>query len=146
MPEQPVCAVMVAYHPNERTLDNVARILAQVQGLVIVDNGSDADEVNQLRMASEALGYELIENGENVGVAEALNQGVLWAKKQSYPWVILFDQDSAITDGFLGQLFVAWESRTDRERVGSIHPLYLDHDTGSEPLIRRAKRSSSAKE
>ncbi len=139
MTAQSVCAVIVTYHPSAKMLENIAQVLAQVQGLVVVDNGSNADELAPLRVASQTLGFQLIEDGKNLGLAEALNQGVRWAKSQGYPWVILFDQDSRITEGFIRQMFMAWESHPDRERVGSIHPKYVDPETGIEPLVRRAR-------
>src|SRR5258708_12926038 len=139
MTAQSVCAVIVTYHPSAKMLENIAQVLAQVQGLVVVDNGSNADELAPLRVASQTLGFQLIENGKNLGLAEALNQGVRWAKSQGYPWVILFDQDSRITEGFIRQMFMAWEFHPDRERVGSIHPRYVDPETGIEPLVRRAR-------
>jgi rhamnosyltransferase len=120
-------------------LANVSKILAQVQGLIVVDNGSSADELEPLRVMSQSLGFQLIENGENLGIAEALNQGVRSAKSIGYPWVILFDQDSTITEGFIFQMFADWKSHPDRKRVGSIHPKYVDPDTGTEPLVRRAR-------
>ncbi len=139
MTAQSVCAVMVTYHPDARTMDNIDKVLVQVQGLVIVDNGSATDEINPLRAASHRLGYKLIENRENLGIAEGLNQGVLWAKSQGYPWVILFDQDSTVTDGFMDHMLAAWRSHTQPDRVASIHPRYVDRERGTEPLIRRSR-------
>jgi len=136
---QSVCAVVVTYHPSPSMLENLRHVLAQVAGLVVIDNGSNADELGPLREASQSLGFQLIENEENLGIAEALNQGVRWAKSNGYPWVILFDQDSRITEGFIGQIFAAWESCPGRERVVSIHPKYVDPDTGAEPVVRRAR-------
>jgi rhamnosyltransferase len=133
-----VCAVIVTHHPSIEMIENVPKILAQVHGLVIVDNGSKADEIDSLRIASPTLGFHLIENVENLGVAEALNQGVRWAKSAGYPWAIFFDQDSGITDGFVCQMFATWESHPDRERVGSIHPRYVDPQTGIEAAVPRA--------
>src|SRR5579863_2110366 len=135
---QSVCAVMVTYHPNARMLGNLAKLMAQVPDLVIVDNGSDADEIESLRTESRILGFQLIENGENLGLAEALNQGVRWAKSKGYRWVILFDQDSCITDGFMGQMFSAWESHPNCKQLGALHPKYVDPETGVEPRVRRA--------
>jgi rhamnosyltransferase len=108
-----------------------------VQSLVVVDNRSNAEEVESLRAASQTLGFHLIENEENLGIAEALNEGVHLAKKQGHPWVMLFDQDSTVTDGFVDQMLSAWESHPDRERVGSIHPRYLDPQTGIEAVVPR---------
>jgi len=135
---QSVCAVIVTYHPTPKMLENASKILAQVQGLIVVDNGSSCYELEPLRAMSQTFCFQMIENRENLGVAEALNQGVCWARNSGYPWVILFDQDSRITEGFICQMFADWKSHPDRERVGSIHPKYVDPDTGTEPVVRRA--------
>jgi len=119
-------------------LENISSVLAQVDGLVVVDNGSAADAVAMLRMISNRLGFHLIENNENLGVAEALNQGVRWAKSRGYAWVILFDQDSKLTDNFMRDMFSTWESHPERKRVVSIHPRYVDPKKGTEPEVRRA--------
>lgn len=142
METRSVCAVIATYHPSSRMLENMCSIFAQVQGLAVVDNGSNPDELDRMHAASQTVGFQLIENRENLGIAEALNQGVHWAKSHGYPWVILFDQDSRITDNFVDQMFVAWESHPDRERVASIHPTYVDPETGLKPLIRRASDGS----
>lgn len=136
--ENSVCAVIVTYHPSADMVENMTNILSQVQGMVVVDNGSSADELILLRASSQNTGFHLIENGENRGIAEALNQGVRWAKDKDYPWVILFDQDSKITDGFISQMFATWEAHPNRERVASVHPKYIDPFTGIEPSVARA--------
>ena len=133
-----VCAIMVTYHPSAETVENIRIALPQVTGLVIVDNGSTPGEIAVLRALRQASGFQLIENQENRGLAEALNQGVVWARSRSYPWVILFDQDSTITGGFIDQMFATWESHPRRDRVGSIHPRYRDRLTGVEGAIRYA--------
>jgi len=138
MANESVCAVIVTYHPSPGMLENVTRVLAQVQGLVVVDNGSDAHELEALRHASNTTGFHLIENGENLGIAEALNRGVLWAKSVEYPWVILFDQDSEITENFIHQMFTTWAAHPERQRVCSLHPSYVDPETLVEPLVYRA--------
>jgi rhamnosyltransferase len=135
---QSVCAVIVTYHPTVKNIEQMSDVFAQVQGLVVVDNGSNTEELHALRALSRDIGFRLIENGENLGIAEALNQGVRWAESQSYPWVILFDQDSRITDGCVNQMFIAWGSHLERERIGSIYPRYADPDTGIEAIVPRA--------
>src|SRR5271165_4899297 len=138
MQDQSVCAVIVTYHPSAKMVDNLSDMLDQVQGLVVVDNGSTANELRQLRVAAQGFGFHLIENGENLGIAAALNQGVTFAKDKGYPWVIFFDQDSGITEGFVDRMFATWKSHPDRERVCSVHPKYIDPETGIESLVRRA--------
>jgi len=139
-----VCAIIVTYHPSPENIEHLSNIHAQVQGLVVVDNGSNAEELNPLRKASQSLGFQLVENGENLGVAEALNQGVRCAKEKGYSWVILFDQDSRISEGFVGQMFDAWESHPERERVGSVQPKYVIPETGIETVVPRASDGGPA--
>jgi rhamnosyltransferase len=136
MPTRSLCAVMVSYHPLPETIENIKGVLAQVKDLVVVDNGSNANELALLRASRRVLGFHIIENSENLGIAEALNQGIAWARSQGYSWVILFDQDSAITDGFVDRMFATWESHPERERVGSVHPRYKDGRTGLESRPR----------
>ena len=133
-----ICAVVVTYHPSADMLENIPRVLAQTQGLVVVDNGSDADELNRIRIACQTLGFHLIENRENLGIAEALNQAIGWARANRYLWVILFDQDSKITENFVAHMLEAWESHPDRAHVCSIHPMYVHPETGLEQRVRRA--------
>jgi rhamnosyltransferase len=144
MSAQSVCAVIVTYHPNAKMLEHMSDILAQVQGMVVADNGSNPDELHALQTTGRTLGFHLIENRENLGIAEALNQGVLWAKSAGYGWVVLFDQDSTITEGFVCQLLAAWESHPNRERVGSIQPRYVIPETGVESLVPRASDGGPA--
>jgi rhamnosyltransferase len=138
MIDRSVCAVIVTYHPTATMIENLSKVFAQVQGMVAVDNGSEAEELNRLRAASQMLGFHLIENRENLGIAEALNRGVLWAKNQGFPWIILFDQDSKITDGFMEKMFATWQTHPSRERVGAIHPSYVNPVSGIEPFVFRA--------
>ena len=139
MASQSVCAVIVTYHPAFRMMENLRRISAQVQAMVVVDNGSSRHEVTLLRDVQRDLDFEFIENRENLGIAEALNQGISRAQTKGYSWVILFDQDSSVPDGFVSGMFAAWEDHAERARVAAIHPRYRDPKTGLEALVRRAR-------
>jgi rhamnosyltransferase len=138
MTEKSVCAVIVTYHPNSAMIENLSVTFTQVNGMIVVDNGSNPEALRALRAAKKDLGFHLIENQENLGVAGALNQGVRWAIANGYPWVILFDQDSRITERFIVQMFASWESHPERDRVGSLHPRYVDPDSDTEPYVWRA--------
>lgn len=127
-----VCAVVVAYHPDPDVLENLSKLRPQVQSLVVVDNSSSAASVNLLRAASSRTGFELIENGENLGIAAALNTGVRWAEANSFQWVILFDQDSAVTEGFMDTMLHAFESSPRGERLGILVPRYIDKRSGTD--------------
>lgn len=134
-----VCAVIVTYHPTASMIANLAGIAAQVHALVVVDNASPPDAVTALHNSRNCLGFHLIENSENFGIAEALNQGIRWAKANSYGWVILFDQDSRIKNGFVQKMFATWESHPQKDRVASVQPRYINPKSGLGPVVRRAR-------
>ena len=138
MRQSSVCAVVVSYHPPADLAEYFPSILAQVDGLVVVDNGSTLEEVASLRAASMRYGFCLIENAGNLGVAEALNQAARWATGQGYAWVLFLDQDSRITNDFVSQMFATWNAHPERERIAAVHPRYVDPVTGNEPFVRRA--------
>lgn len=140
--EQCVCAVLVTYHPDAEIIENLRNVLAEVQGLVVVDNGSAPHELEALRTAARDFGFHLIENGENLGIAEALNQGVRWAKSERYPWILLFDQDSRTHAGFVDAMLKTWLSHPQREKVASIYPRYTHPELGYTQLAPLASDGS----
>lgn len=129
---------MVTYHPGAAMVENLKGMLSGVQGLVVVDNGSSADELDALRIASRDFGFHLIENGDNLGIAQALNQGVRWAISRDFPWVLLLDQDSRMHDGFVEAMVRTWHSHPQRDKIATVHPLYLRSGFG---YIRVAPRA-----
>lgn len=139
MVKNSVCAVIVTYHPSSKMLENIPNVLAQVQGLVVVDNGSNAENLAPIRVKARLAGFQLIENGANLGIAEALNQGVSWAKTEGYQWVVLFDQDSRITENFADYMLNSWREHPQRERLATVLPRYIDPRNGFELPFHRAK-------
>src|SRR5579884_1674245 len=99
-----ICAVVVTFHPDQHALNNVRQILPQVGHVVVVDNGSTDAQLEPFREAAKALGFELLENGRNLGIAAALNRGIAWAEKREHKFVLLLDQDSSPTAGFVAEL------------------------------------------
>jgi len=134
-----VCAIIVTYHPSVAMAANLSKVLEQVQGLVVVDNGSTPEELATVRAACQQGNDHLIENGENLGIAEALNRGVQWATGQGFPWVIFLDQDSQMTDGFIEKMFAAWRRCSDRNRIAAIQPTYWNPETKEISSVYRAK-------
>ena len=130
-----VCAVVVSFHPEAEVAENLRALRGQVQGLVVVDNGSGADEVGMLQGALAELAGEvetgLIENGMNVGIAAALNRGVQWAMARGYGWVLLFDQDSAATPGYVASMLEGFAASRFGERLAILVPKYVDRRFGS---------------
>lgn len=123
-----VCAVVVTYHPDGDVDENITLLRSQVTHLVVIDNGSSPEALDRLRLLSQSLQFELIENARNRGLALALNQGILAAR--GYPWVLFFDQDSRVTDGFTQTMLAFAEATPPQRRVAITVPRYIDKRFG----------------
>jgi rhamnosyltransferase len=133
-----ICAIIVTYHPTPHMVTNIGKVLEQGTSVIVVDNGSCAEELAPLNQLSSIPGFQLLENGENLGIAEALNHGIIRAKQQGFSWVALFDQDSEITEHYFSIMLQTWNSHPYRDRVASLHPRYVEAGTDIEPVIERA--------
>jgi rhamnosyltransferase len=128
-------AIVVSFHPRPEYLENFAKIRAQVDLLIVVDNGSSEQELAQLRLAGADPGFKLIENGDNLGIATALNRGIREAQKADCRWVALFDQDSAVTSGFIPTMIADFQAFRKERKILQIIPRYLDPETGKERIV-----------
>ena len=117
-----VCAVIVTFRPKADALENLAKVRPQVQGLVVVDNGSSAEALAPFRAAIGDLDFTLIENGENLGIATALNIGVRWAQSKDYEFVALFDQDSTVSEGFIETMLSKYRSQIEPDIYAIVTP------------------------
>lgn len=134
-----VCAVIVTFRPQLEVLGNLAKVRPQVQGLVVVDNGSSTEALAPFRAATGGLNFTLIENRDNLGIAAALNIGVRWARSQGYKWILLLDQDSTVTEGLTASMLAAYEAYPERKRVAILTPQLVNPQTGEEahPFLGR---------
>ena len=125
-----VCAVVITFRPPSVVPGNLAITRPQVQGLVVVDNGSSSEALAPVLAASRALDFKLIENGANLGIASALNVGARWAKSQGYKFVALFDQDSTLSDGLIAKMVQEYETNPLREKIAIVTPKHMELETG----------------
>jgi rhamnosyltransferase len=121
-----VCGVMVTFFPPEGVLQNVAAIRSQVEALVVVDNGSPVIELDNLRAVREELRFTLIENGDNRGIAAALNIGVRWARARGYRWIALFDQDSLTSDGMIDRMIRKYDLSLHCKNIAIVMPKHIE--------------------
>ena len=96
-----ICAGIVLFNPEiERLNENIEHIRKQVPMLILVDNGSsNLEDVKSL--ICDLPNIILLENGKNLGIAQALNCILRKAQKEHYEWVLTLDQDSVATDGLI---------------------------------------------
>lgn len=124
-----VCAIIVSYCPGRDIIDNVAALSPQVTEIVIVDNGSGEKSLPFLEHLGLLPGCSVVYNGQNLGIAAALNIGVRHAVASGYSWIATFDQDSTVSEGFIDRLHAAWDACPFREEVALVAPRYRDRST-----------------
>ena len=89
-----VCAVVVAYCPDDGFETRLERILPQVAMLLIVDNTPKAIALSEGFKDKWRNAHYLISNHANKGIARALNQGHDFAAQRGFPWLLTLDQDT----------------------------------------------------
>ena len=121
-----VCAIVVTYHPDAALPARLRGVSPQVGKTVIVDNGSSDAERGMLREAAADPGIELVFNGENLGLARALNIGIQRAATLGYSWVLLLDQDTRVELDMVRTLLAIHDSFPDRERLAVLGSNFSD--------------------
>lgn len=128
--ENSICGIVVSYNPTVGILTNVTALSAQVDHVVVVDNGSEGESCDYLRQLGTIPNVSLVYHNANLGIATALNTGVQWALRYHYRWVATFDQDSQVTLNMLTLMLEAYEAFPDQNRIAIISPQYRDQSTG----------------
>jgi rhamnosyltransferase len=111
-----ICAIIVTYFPDAHFAERLARIRAQVGRTIIVDNTGATGSIT----AAVAGDSDIIRNDSNLGIGEALNQGMACAAVLGYKWAISFDQDSWVDPDLVSTLISIYEQQPAPERVGII--------------------------
>src|SRR5690606_21558408 len=120
-----VWAVFSMFRPSETALEAVGSVVSQVDGVVVVDDGSgeSADGVFE-RLVSDRV--TVIRRSENRGIAAALNDGMARARAAGARYVVTFDQDSRVPPGFVSALLRTHDDASaDGVRVGLVVPEYF---------------------
>jgi rhamnosyltransferase len=95
-----------------------------------VDNGSPDGAQDPLGIISSYPEIVILRNGRNLGLPAALNIGMHWAQDNDFEMVVLFDQDSTVTDSFVEDILKTYREHPRREDVGIVAPLYVSRQTG----------------
>ena len=89
-----VCAVVVAYYPDEEFKTRLRSLLPQVARVVVVDNTPAEGAVRRLDLPGDAANIHLVSNRANLGISAALNQGLQHALDTGCKWALTLDQDT----------------------------------------------------
>jgi rhamnosyltransferase len=126
-----VACVVVTYEIGRTVLPVLEAILPQVDRVFIVDNGSGGETQDALREIESAYPgrVEMILNGENLGIAAALNIGIRRAIAQGHDWVLTLDHDSIAAPDMVVNLFRTY-AEVAGANPGILSPTHIDGSTG----------------
>lgn len=88
-----LCGVVVWYNPGIKEVNNIKSYLHKLETLFIVDNSIENNK-QLLSKLDNNCNIKYISNGDNLGIAKALNIGCKNAIKEGYNWILTMDQDS----------------------------------------------------
>ena len=104
--------------------DSIESIYAQTEqdfDLIVVDNGSTDESLEQARSYCSRENFTLIENGTNTGFSHAVNQGIALADSE---YVVLFNNDAFAEPQWLEELIRTAE--TD-PKIFAVQSLMIRH-------------------
>ena len=104
VPSADVWAVVVLYRPEtEAVRAQFAALRPQVAGAIYCDNGGGQEVLARLGLLSQP-GIHCLGDGQNRGIAEAINQGLELATSFSGSFALLLDQDSVPSEQMVERL------------------------------------------
>lgn len=121
-----VISSIVTYNADLQRLEqNIKAILPQVSEIVLVDNGSN-NLSGVISLANSYPNIHIIQEGENKGIAKALNDAVAYAHSKGYEWIITLDQDSVSPSNLVS----TYEKYADAGTVGMLSCKIVDRNFG----------------
>lgn len=107
-------------------LESIFKIDYSNYDIIVVDNHSHDDSINQLKNYSVNNNFKLIENEENYGFAEGNNIGIRYALKYLNPeYILLLNNDTVVDENFLKELTCAGEKNS---KIGILGPKIYSYD------------------
>lgn len=127
-----ICSIIISYNSNEDLLKCYTSVIGQVDLTIIVDNGSSEPTRKLLADLSKNKNTLVIFNETNLGIATALNQGIIRAMELGFNWVLTLDHDSILSEDMVVKLWETYINDKDKSTIGIIAPVYVDGNTGEE--------------
>ncbi|WP_293782472.1 glycosyltransferase [uncultured Aeromicrobium sp.] len=115
-------AVVSVFGPDASLLTNLDAITPQVEGIIVVDDGTGSPDEHVFAELEARPDVELLRQPSNLGIAAALNRGIAAAFAKGAREVVTFDQDSAPSPDFVSGLREALLATAER---GVVQPAFV---------------------
>jgi len=129
-----LACIVVTYHPDMAMLARQIAALPPDSAIVLVDNASGASIPDQLKaLTGDRKQTSVISNGENLGLAAAINLGASEVRKRwsDIEFLLLLDQDSVPQAGSVDLLLEQLRELSHASPPAAcVGPNMLDPETG----------------
>jgi len=117
-----IAAAVVLYHCPPERLDGLQTYASQVERLYVIDNTEQPDPAVREAL-SRMPGVVYTANGQNQGIARALNQAARQALAEGFTHLLTMDDDSRTPPGYVRQLTDFLDQHPDL-RIGILAPYH----------------------
>lgn len=131
------CGVVVTFFPDADFEKKFSLICQEIKNVVVVDNSAAGDVHTRLEEIVKTHNAALIKNTRNLGIGEALNQGIGHSKQTGAEWLFCFDQDSQIRPGFFDIMRRAVSFQTNRYFLLGCNYIDTKNDRPRIPLCKQ---------
>ena len=131
-----VASIFVLYRTDLKKFKKVLSLNKKNFSNIFLVNNSPEISLNLFKSKQ----ITLINNSSNIGLAAALNIGILQAKKKGAKMVVLFDQDTLIPDNFLQEMLININSNQYSKKVALFSPAYFNKVTNDYGSIINLKK------
>jgi rhamnosyltransferase len=114
-----IIAVVPTYHPDGDVVRHIGTVAAQVDRVIVVDDGTGPTAEPILTQLA-AAGVEVVRRPRNVGIAGALNAGVRLALADGADYVLNLDQDTQLPDGYVDACLRTFAAANRVTRLGIV--------------------------
>lgn len=119
-----VVAVFTSFQPTRSLVEHCAAVAPQVRQVIVVDDGSGA-AFEPVLVELEGVGAVVLRQATNSGIAAAMNRGFVEAQRAAAEFVVTFDQDSEVPEGFVDALVQEYDRAAHQGvRVAMVAPEY----------------------
>ncbi|WP_133501211.1 glycosyltransferase family 2 protein [Cognatilysobacter terrigena] len=126
-----LATVTVTFEPDLDVLARQLNHLPRDAHRIVVDNGSSHSRRQAIDALAAAVGADVIYNGSNLGLARALNVGIVHALGRGAEVVLLLDQDTEASAGEVQRLVEARERLVMQlGELTCVGPRLIDDATG----------------
>lgn len=137
-----LAAAIILYNPEEKITEYILKLRQYFPTIYLFDNTESEERTNRTREKVRKKGIKYKAKNNNMGLAYGLNSCCNVAFKDGFDWIMLFDQDSVVTEDLVGNM-KEFIKKYDEEKLAIVAPMIDDFNNRKvkEQRVKRKKKS-----